>query len=294
MKNIVKKVIVLVLVFSFVLGGLMIVYADNNYSCTLTVTQDKTTIAPEGKVTFELKVSNLQIGNEGLMVFQTIVEDNTEDITNNFTCKAFGDDAGVWSMTANFDGIITYIKQDSDEPINGECIIGKVTLEANKNIQPGKYTIKFTQNTFNTTDSEEIKIADITKTIEVKASTGNDSQQGGNSQSGTDTQQGGNSQSGTDSQQGGNSQSGTDSQQGGSSQSGSDYKIGDDSSIGRSSSTGDSSSESSTTKKSTSSSNSKGSLPYAGDIGILGIILVLIGVSGIAIMSFVKYKRLNI
>ena len=294
MKNIVKKVIVLVLVFSFVLGGLMIVYADNNYSCTLTVTQDKTTIAPEGKVTFELKVSNLQIGNEGLMVFQTIVEDNTEDITKNFTCKAFGDDAGVWSMTANFDGIITYIKQDSDEPINGECIIGKVTLEANKNIQPGKYTIKFTQNTFNTTDSKEIKIADITKTIEVKASTGNDSQQGGNSQSGTDTQQGGNSQSGTDSQQGGNSQSGTDSQQGGSSQSGSDYKIGDDSSIGRSSSTGDSSSASSTTKKSTSSSNSKGSLPYAGDIGILGIILVLIGVSGIAIMSFVKYKRLNI
>jgi len=256
MKKSMKRFLVLFLIIAIITGITRIVYADNNYSCDLEITQDKTTIAPGDTASFQLKASNIQIGNAGMILLQITVEDDSGDITDHFKCTASGDEDNVWSMLANFDGEITFNKQDYDEPVGSESVIGKINLKANADLQEGNYTIKFKGITFNTSDDQQISIPDITKTLEVKTSAGGDSSSGGNSSSGDSSSSGGNSggstvspgasggstSSGDSSTPGGNSSSGDSSTPGGNSSSGDSSTPGGSSSSGDSSTPGGSSS----------------------------------------------------
>ena len=311
MKKNFKKLITTILVCIIIIGIALIVYADNNYTCTLTVTQDKETIAPEETVTFEFKATNIQAGN-GIVMFSTTIDNDTTDILDKFDVTAVtGDSQGIWSGAENIDGVI-FIKRKDYEPSSDDTVVARITLKPKSTTPEGTYTINFIENKFTTDDYTEFKVSDISKNIEIKASSGGNSSTGGSSSSGSSSS-GGNSSTGGSSSSGsssnGTSSSGDNSYTGGSSSSGSSSS-GNSSSIGGSSLSGSSSSGSnsstggssstsgtsstSTSKEAVSSSKSNAKLPYAGETSVFPIVLIIIALIIMSICFFAKYKWLNI
>ena len=311
MKKNFKKLITTILVCIIIIGIALIVYADNNYTCTLTVTQDKETIAPEETVTFEFKATNIQAGN-GIVMFSTTIDNDTTDILDKFDVTAVtGDSQGIWSGAENIDGVI-FIKRKDYEPSSDDTVVARITLKPKSTTPEGTYTINFIENKFTTDDYTEFKVSDISKNIEIKASSGGNSSTGGSSSSGSsssgdNSSTGGSSSSGSSSNgtsssgdnsytggssSSGSSSSGYNSSTGGSSSSGS-YSSGSNSSTGGSSSTSGTSSTS-TSKEVVSSSKSNAKLPYAGETSVFPIVLIIIALIIMSICFFAKYKWLNI
>ena len=267
MKKNFKKLITTILVCIIIIGIALIVYADNNYTCTLTVTQDKETIAPEETVTFEFKATNIQAGN-GIVMFSTTIDNDTTDILDKFDVTAVtGDSQGIWSGAENIDGVI-FIKRKDYEPSSDDTVVARITLKPKSTTPEGTYTINFIENKFTTDDYTEFKVSDISKNIEIKASSGGNSSTGGSSSSGSSSS-GGNSSTGGSSSSG-SSSSGGNSSTGGSSSSGSSSSGGNSSTGGSSSSGSSSSGDNSSTGGSSSSGSSSNGTSSSGDNSYTG------------------------
>lgn len=257
---------------------------DTNYSCSLTLTPDKTSVEPGKDITYELKVSNINAG-DGLKKFEFSVGNYD---SSKFDCKVSNYNENKWNIT-NSGGNVTITPKSSSNWKNDE-VLAKITYTPKSGLTNNTYQNKITNIKATTADNSTIKLTDTTLNIIVASS---QTSQGGNS--GTNTSSGGNT-TGTGTQSGENS-SGTGTQSGENTSGTGTQSTGNTNGSVSNADTISKDKSNGTTSKSIkeekSNSNDK-VLPYSGDretIFILSGIAILVSLS---IFFFIKYKKVNL
>lgn len=157
-KEIIKKIIIIFILFAILIAGIGVKSFAVDYTCTLTVTPDKTEIEAGESVTLSIQVSNINAG-DGIAIFNTTLEYDADV----FDLKAQSDSAGAWTSTV-IENSLTFTKADY-EATSEDQEIGKVILTAKEDATLGEQTIAFTNNEFS--DATTFSVADVSTTVEI-------------------------------------------------------------------------------------------------------------------------------
>ena len=281
----------------------------NALSFTATITPSSTTVAESTEFTVSIKVSNLDVGQNGInalsgylkydtSVFEVITDSSIEGL--NSWNPSFNSENGKITLTKT-----TFVKNEES--------VFQIAFKTKSGVSGKKGTIAYT-NILATNSEQEISAADISTTITIGTSS-NEEENGGNQQSGTNnngTSSGGSNNSGTSS--GGSNNSGTSSSgsnnsgtsSGGSNNSGTSsggsntvtILPGNTTNNGTSSSGSNNNGTSSNTTGNTLKNNynttnsvTGESIPYTGTEDTLMYIIFV--VMALAIVFYIKFQKIN-
>ena len=170
MKNKFLKITIITVLLIFVYATIA-----NALSFTATITPSSTTVAESTEFTVQIKVSNLDVGPNGLngltgyfkydnSVFETISESSIEGM-NSWDAE-FNAENGKITLTKT-----TFVKTEE--------VVLQVTLKTKAGVSGKSGTVKFT-NILAKNSEEDIAASDISTTITVGTVTGNEANATGN------------------------------------------------------------------------------------------------------------------
>lgn len=137
---------------------------DKNYSCSITVTPDKTSVIPGEDLTFDLKVSNINAGN-GLKNVEFYLGNFDQNI---FDCKVSNYDENKWNISSS-EGKIVIVPKNS-QPWTSEEILAKIIYTPKSDVIANTYQTKITNISATTDDNTELTMEDINLNIKVELS----------------------------------------------------------------------------------------------------------------------------
>lgn len=174
-KEIIKKIIIIFILSAILIAGIGVKSFAVDYTCTLTVTPDKTEIKAGESVTLSIQVSDINAG-DGIAIFNTTLEYDADV----FDLKAQSDSAGIWTSTV-IENSLTFTKADY-EATSEDQEIGKVILTAKEDATLGEQTITFTNNEFS--EATTFSVADVSTTVEIVEGTNGGNDDGNNTSGG--------------------------------------------------------------------------------------------------------------
>ena len=301
MKLKIIKILKIIAIYMFFIG-ITKVFAVDNYTCNLSITENKTIIKQGETITYEIKATNINAG-DGITKLEMYIDYDS----NVFDCKVEADDDGKWSKTGLLEGYLTMDKSNL-EPSSEDQVIAKVAFTAKTGVSNNTYQVKFTNISFTTGDNSNFTVSDKNVQIQVESLKSEDDNSGENTSSG--------STSGENTSNGSTTSGSTlgESTSSGSAPSGS--TLGENTSSGSApsgSTSGESTSSGSTSDEKSSTVSNKGEndkntnssakkntkdnnikIPYTGKTGTIEKILILGFLILLSAWFYIKEKRINI
>ena len=316
MKLKIIKILKIIAIYMFFIG-ITKVFAVDNYTCNLSITENKTIIKQGETITYEIKATNINAG-DGITKLEMYIDYDS----NVFDCKVEADDDGKWSKTGLLEGYLTMDKSNL-EPSSEDQVIAKVAFTAKTGVSNNTYQVKFTNISFTTGDNSNFTVSDKNVQIQVESLKSEDDNSGENTSSGStsgENTSNGSTTSGStlgENTSNGSTTSGStlgESTSSGSAPSGS--TLGENTSSGSApsgSTSGESTSSGSTSDEKSSTVSNKGEndkntnssakkntkdnnikIPYTGKTGTIEKILILGFLILLSAWFYIKEKRINI
>ena len=137
---------------------------DKNYSCSITVTPDKTSVISGEDLTYDLKVSNINAGN-GLKNIEFYLENYDPNV---FDCKIINYDESKWTISNSGGNIV--ITSKNSQPWTNEEILAKIIYTPKSDTIANTYQTKITNISATTDDNTKLTMEDINLNIKVELS----------------------------------------------------------------------------------------------------------------------------
>lgn len=135
---------------------------NNNYSCDISIKENKKSIKAGETIEYYIKVSNINAG-DGIKSFETYVDYDT----NMFECRIISNEEKNWNKTGFLEGYLTMYKSDL-QASSDDQIIAKVVFTAKQNVPSGNYKALLKSIKLTSGDDQIINIEDKTININVE------------------------------------------------------------------------------------------------------------------------------